>query len=138
MLRRPSLAGLQLPRTDDGVFDRLGVPVLEVSDDHHVLGEASGHGERLGERSDEEIPRVEGRADDDVAAIELPGDQAAVVAPIEQSVAAALRDAVEPSGQRAEIGEQHRMHASKTSGTWKRAPRLVALQAIVRPTREES
>src|SRR6185437_15161565 len=50
----------------------------QVSDDHHVLGEASGHGERLGERADEEIPRVEGRADDDMAAIELTGDQAAV------------------------------------------------------------
>src|SRR6476659_1714727 len=138
MRGRPLLAGLQLPGADDSVFDRLGVPVLEVSDDHHVLGEAVRHRERLGERSEEEIPRVERRADDDVAAIELPRHQAAAVPPIEQAVAAALRDAVELTSQVAEVGEPHRMHARTPSGTWKREPGLVALRAIVRPTREES
>ena len=37
---RPSLAGLQFPRTDHGVLDCLGVPALDIRDDHHVLGKA--------------------------------------------------------------------------------------------------
>jgi hypothetical protein len=39
-----------LPGGDDGVFYGIGVPMLEVGDDHHVLGEASRHGERLRKR----------------------------------------------------------------------------------------
>jgi hypothetical protein len=44
------LSGLQLPGTDNGVFDRIGVAAFEVGDDHHVLGEAPRNRERLRER----------------------------------------------------------------------------------------
>jgi hypothetical protein len=72
-----------------------------------------------------------------VAAIELAGHQAAAVSPIEQTVAATLGDTVELRGQVAEIAS--RIDAcSHTVATWKPRPGLVALKAIVRPTREES
>jgi hypothetical protein len=38
---------------------------------------------------DEKVARLERCADDDVAGVELPGDEAAVVAPFEQAVAPA-------------------------------------------------
>jgi hypothetical protein len=115
------LAGLKLPGSDDGILDRVSVPVLEVGDDHHVLRESARHGERLGERLDEKIANVEGRADDDVAVVELPGDEATVLAPVEEPVASALGHAVELGGQAAEVVERHRerliIPAPRSSGT---------------------
>jgi hypothetical protein len=70
------LAGLKLPGLDDGVFNRVGVPVLQISDDNHVLGEAAWHRERLGKRSQQQIANVERGADDNLALVELPSDQA--------------------------------------------------------------
>jgi hypothetical protein len=53
--------------------------------------------------------RSKGRSDDDVAVVELAGDEAPAVPPVEQAVAATLGDAVELSGQPAEVGETHRL-----------------------------
>src|SRR5262249_28225484 len=77
-------------------------------DDHHVLREARRHGERFGERSEEEIPGVERCADDDVAVVELSRDQSPAVPPVEQTVAATFGHTVELGGQAAEIGDLHR------------------------------
>jgi hypothetical protein len=78
-----SLAGLQLPGDDDGIFDGVCVAVFEVGDNHHVLGEPSRHRERVGERVDEKVSELERRSDDNVAVIELPGDHASAVPPLE-------------------------------------------------------
>src|SRR6266516_5782915 len=93
-----SPAGLQLPGADDRVFYDIRIPVLEVGDDHHVFGEAGRHRERLGERLEQEIAKVERRSDDDVAVVELPGDQAPAVPPVEQALSVSLGDAVKLSG----------------------------------------
>jgi len=95
-------AGLQLPRGDDGVFDGVSVAVLEVGDDHHVLRISRRHRERLGERLHEKIAHVEGRADDDVAVVELPRYQAPLVSPFEEPLTRALGDTVELGGQSAD------------------------------------
>ena len=86
-----------------------GIPVLEVGDDHHVLGEAPWHRERLGEGVEQEISEVERRADDDVAVVELPRDQAPAIPPVEQPVAATLGDTVELGGEPAEVGDPHQV-----------------------------
>src|SRR5262249_10457095 len=74
---RSSLPGLQLPGADDCILDRIGVPLVEVRDDHHVLGEPFRHGERLGKRVEQEVPELEGRPDHDVALVELPHHETA-------------------------------------------------------------
>ena len=55
----------------------------------------------------QEIAEVERRTDDDVAAVQLPRDQAPAVSPVEQAVAATLGDTVELSSQSADVGEPH-------------------------------
>ena len=87
------LTRLQLPRGDDCVLDDILVPVLEVRDDH-VLREAFRHRERLRERLEQEIAKVERRTDDGVAGVELPRDQPAALSPVEPAIAATLRDPV--------------------------------------------
>jgi hypothetical protein len=88
--------------------------VLEVGDDHHVPGEALGHGERLGERLEQEVPELELGPDDHMAVVELPRDEAAVKAPIEKAVAPALGDALELSGEPAEFLERQSSAPSYT------------------------
>jgi len=109
------LAGLQLPGADNSVFYGICIPVLKVGDDHHVVGEALWHRERLGERLEQEISEVERRTDDDVAVVELPPDQAPAVPPVEQPVAAMLGDAVELSGQAAKVGDPHQIMVASPS-----------------------
>jgi hypothetical protein len=109
------LAGLQLPGADNGVFYGICIPVLEVGDDHHAVGEAPWHRERLGERAEQEVSEVERRTDDEVAVVELPRDQAPAVPPVEQPVAAPLGDTVELAGQAAEVGDPHQRHDRKPS-----------------------
>ena len=79
---------------NDRVFDGIRVPGLDIGDNHHVLRVALRHGERLGERLQYEVFEVERRADDDVAAVELPGNQAPLVAPLAQAVAETFDDTV--------------------------------------------
>jgi hypothetical protein len=57
----------------------------------------------------QEIAEVERRTDDDVAAVQLPRDQAPAVSPVEQAVAATLGDTVELSSQSADVGEPHHL-----------------------------
>jgi hypothetical protein len=79
--------------------------MLEVGDDHHVLGEPVGHRERLRERVQEEVSGFERRADDDVRVVELTRDQASVVPPVQEPLAAALDDPVQLGDQAAQIVE---------------------------------
>jgi hypothetical protein len=55
---------------------------------------------------EQEIAELERRADDDVAVVDLPRDQAPSVSPFEEAVAAALGDTVELSSQAADVGER--------------------------------
>src|SRR6478609_1304718 len=105
--RRPFLPRLHLPRADDGILDG-GRVAREIRDDHHVLCEPLGYRERLWEGLDEEVTRLERGADDDVAGVELPRHETAVIAPVEQSVAAALADTAEPADRGAELADTHR------------------------------
>lgn len=57
---------------------------------------------------EEQVPEGERRADDDVAVVELPRDEAAAVAPVEQTLAATLDDTLELSGQPADVRGPHR------------------------------
>src|SRR5262249_2310870 len=100
-------AGLQLPSGDDCVLHGIAVPVLEVGDDHHVLREARRYGEGLGKRLEQEVPEVERRTNGDGGPSELPRDQAPPVPPVEQTVAAPLDDALELSGQTADVCKPH-------------------------------
>jgi hypothetical protein len=109
-----SLAGLELPGGDDGIFDDFRVAVFEVGDDHHVLGEASWHRERVGERVKQEVSEVERCTDDDVAVVELSGDQASSVSLLEQAVAAALGDTLELSREAADVGGRHAASLGRT------------------------
>jgi hypothetical protein len=54
---------------------------------------------------EQEVPELERRADDDVALVELPRDQAPVVAPVEEPFAASLDDAVQLGDEAAQILE---------------------------------
>jgi hypothetical protein len=112
---RELLPGLQLPGADDSVFYRICIPAFEVSDDHHVLGEAARHRERFGERLEQEVSEAERRTDDDMAVIELPGDQSPAVPPVKQAAAARLGDAVELSCEAAHVVELHRVMVARTN-----------------------
>jgi len=80
-----------------------------------VLGEAPWHRERLGERLQQEVSEVERGTYDDAAVVKLPSDQAPAVPPVEQALAASFGDAVELSGQAAEIGEPHQVMLTSPS-----------------------
>ena len=97
------LSGLQLPRGDDRVLHGVGIPVLEVGHDHHVLREPARGRERLGKGPQQQVAELERRPDDDVRVVELPRHESPVIPPLEQALAAALGDAVELSGEAAEI-----------------------------------
>ena len=86
----------------------IGIAVLEIGDDHHVLREALRDRERLGERLEQEVSKLERRTNDDVAVVELPRHEAPAIPPIEQAVASSLGDTVELRSQAAEVRERHR------------------------------
>jgi hypothetical protein len=98
---------LELPSADDGVFDGVGVAVLEVGDDHHVLGKAWWDGERLGERSLQDVSEVERRTNDDVTVVELSSHEAAAVPPVEEPSRGALGDSFELGGEAAQVFRPH-------------------------------
>ena len=102
------LAGLKPPGGDDGVLNGVGVPIPHISDDHHVLGKASWHRERLGERLQQRVPNLERGPNDDLALVELPSDQASVIPPLEQPGPTTLRDPVELSRDTRQACELHR------------------------------
>lgn len=104
--------------------------MLVIGHDHHVLGEAVGYREGLGERVDQEVPELERRADDDVAVVELPRDETPAVPPVEHAAATLLADALELSGEAAEVGELH-------AGIVALASPHVADDVVIRPEREE-
>ena len=108
-------AGLQFPRCENGVLDRVSDPVLEVGDDHHVLGESRGHGERLRERLDDEIPEVERSTDDDVTLVELPCDEAPPTPPLDQPRATALDDSVELASEPTDVRDRQTTALSDSS-----------------------
>jgi BNR repeat protein len=58
---------------------------------------------------EKKIPEVEGRADDDVGAVELPRDQAPVIPPVEEASAAALGDTVELGGEATQVFRLHKL-----------------------------
>jgi tetratricopeptide (TPR) repeat protein len=112
--------GLKLPRADDRILVGMGIPGLEVGHHHHVLCEASRDRECLGERPLQEVPGVEGRANNNVPVVELSGHQAAAVAPVEQAVASPLGDPFELTGETAHVRELHRCILAPMT-TWARA-----------------
>jgi dihydrodipicolinate synthase/N-acetylneuraminate lyase len=56
---------------------------------------------------EQEVSEVERCTDDDVAVIELSGDEAPSVPPLEQAGAAALGDTFELSRETADVGVRH-------------------------------
>ena len=103
------LPGLQLPGADHRVFHGIGIPVRKVRDHHHVLREALRHREGLGERSEQEVSKLERRTNDDVGVVELPRHQAAAIPPSKQTLPTTLGNTAELGNQGADVRECHRV-----------------------------
>ncbi len=98
---------LEPPGGREGLLDCVPVAAGEVGHDHHVLLEPARHAEGPREVTHQVVARVERRTDDHRPVIELPGDPAAVAAPLEQAVPGALAHAVQA---RRELGQVAHLH----------------------------
>jgi hypothetical protein len=110
---------LELPSADHGIFDGVGVAVLEVGDDHHVLGKAWWHGECLGERSLQEVSEIERRTNDDVPVVELSSHETALVPPVEQPSRGTLGDSFELGGEAAQVFKPHPFMVACVDAQWR-------------------
>src|SRR5512146_3452292 len=90
---------LQLPCGLERVLDGAGVARCQVGDDHLVLGVPGRHAEGVGKLTYQPVAVVEVGPDDQVTAVDLAGDQPAVVAPLRQPVRRTAPHAGQCSGQ---------------------------------------